>query len=239
MALRSGTGPLHLEGHILVLNCNGDLVPVMKQLTAAAQNRNHPFHGRAIVVLAEEDKERLTSLVDEVFMSMDDSARRPAIEVHTRCGRPYAVTDLVMVSAPQAAYVVLLYPSCFSGGLTPSDQAGAEAMKAATVAAMSTMGGRFGSCQQHIVVQVIRVFLLNASTRYTSPTLLLAGGLMLFRARSHSGPGWVSSEFLFGVQVPSEVPEEYQQLETVQELLAAEGAHVQAVRIPETKLVDR
>ena len=177
MALRSGTGPLHLEGHILVLNCNGDLVPVMKQLTAAAQNRNHPFHGRAIVVLAEEDKDRLTSLVDEVFMK-DDSATRPAIEVHTRCGRPYAVTDLVMVSAPQAAYVVLLYPGCFSGGLTPSDQAGAEAMKAATVAAMSTMGGRFGSCQQHIVVQVIRVFLclLNASTRSTSLTLLLAGG---------------------------------------------------------------
>ena len=41
------------------------------------------------------------------------------------------------------------------------------------------------------------------------------------------------------MQVPSEVPKEYQQLETVQELLAAEGAHVQAVRIPETKLVDR
>ena len=28
MALRSGTGPLRLKGHILVLNYNPDLVPV-------------------------------------------------------------------------------------------------------------------------------------------------------------------------------------------------------------------
>ena len=52
--------------------------------------------------------------------------------------------------------MVLLYPDCFRGGQTLQDQARAEAMKAATLAAMSTLGGRFGK-HQHIVVQASRV----------------------------------------------------------------------------------
>eukprot|EP00798_Chlamydomonas_sp_ICE-L_P032019 gene32019-16542_t len=193
MALRSGTGKLRLDRHILLLNWNYDLVPVLRQLIAAARCRSHVYHGRTIVILADKEKHILDA---DVLAAISRTAGGEAsnLEIHTRSGKPYRVADLQLVSAAEAAYVIMLYPASDSHTLSSAsipfaEHGKAEAMKAATVAAMSTLG------------------------KFNNKNLI--------------------------VQVPHDIPPEHQQLEAVQDLLAAEGLAVQVVRISEAKLVDR
>ncbi|KAG1671383.1 hypothetical protein FOA52_011880 [Chlamydomonas sp. UWO 241] len=185
LLLRSGTGPLRLKGHILVLNCNQDIVPVMQQLAAAAARRTHPFYSRAIVVLAEAEKERL----DEVVETVRDGLSGERVEIHTRSGVPYNAKDLRLVSAGSAAYVMMLFPRHVPiGKLEHDESAKVEALNTATVLALNMLGF---SATQHLVVQV-----------------------------------------------PNET-HEHGYLECIQGLMAAEGREVQALRIPEGKVVDR
>ncbi len=51
--VRAGNTEVHLQSHILVLNWNALLVPLLRQLTAASSDRQHAFHKRPVVILAD------------------------------------------------------------------------------------------------------------------------------------------------------------------------------------------
>eukprot|EP00798_Chlamydomonas_sp_ICE-L_P017041 gene17041-23333_t len=133
MALRSGTGRLRLDGHILILNWNRDLVPVLRQLIAAARSRSHVYHGRTIVILGDKEKIFLDSDVSEALRAA--GGETSGLEIHT-------------------SYVIMLYPESSIHQIqahTNAEHGKAEAMKAATVAAMSTLG-KFNN--RNLIVQV-------------------------------------------------------------------------------------
>ena len=165
--LRSGTGPLKLNGHILILNSNSELAPLLSQIQAAGMIKGHVFSGRSIVILADESKEDLEQKKSECLTYIESKkGTKGLMDIHTRSGKPYSYDDLALVSAQTAQFVVLLYPHVSSSmvesenistsqRLRLSDQADrqeakAESLKAATVAAMATLGR---TKDQNLVVQ--------------------------------------------------------------------------------------
>eukprot|EP00798_Chlamydomonas_sp_ICE-L_P027650 gene27650-7289_t len=176
-SLRSGKGHLHLSGHIVLLNWNQQVVPVISQIVAAQTCVNHPFHGRPIVVLAERDRDLMMSDISDVFKRY---GTKKTMEVHARHGKPYRVDDLNLISASQAAYILLMYP------ISVVDKSDAEALKAATVPDEMDEACQQLDVVQHLLraegthIQIVRLSEKSVVDRLIAQTALQPGVVSIY-----------------------------------------------------------
>ncbi|KAF8072886.1 Utp11 [Scenedesmus sp. PABB004] len=100
-----------------------------------------PWGGRApaVVVLADKDKAWMDSAVHDMLRD-----RGLKLEVHTRQGSPFKLSDLRRVAASRASTIIVLHPESASA-------AHAEALKASAAMAITALDP---SAQQRVVVQM-------------------------------------------------------------------------------------
>ncbi|KAG1676953.1 hypothetical protein FOA52_014829 [Chlamydomonas sp. UWO 241] len=206
-SLRSGKGPVRLHEHILLLNWNSGSVEVLSQLAHAGRIPNHPMHNRPLVVLASDDKEEMEEAIAHLRVS------DPSLELH-----PYEVKDLKLVSAADAAYVILMYPE-----LTPTPGDGRAHGGGSGGANGGSGGGGGGAAQDAEREQ-------RAKSDFESINAMTVAALSTFER--------CAAQQLV-VQMRYAVTENLRQLDVLQGLLSTADISLQVVRLPERSVVDR
>ncbi|KIY93258.1 hypothetical protein MNEG_14704 [Monoraphidium neglectum] len=149
---RNGNYPVRTSGHVLLLNWNSQSPAILRQIAAAqsATGRgsgsvlNAFLHGnwtgrQQVVILADKPKADMDAAVFETLRD-----RGAKLEVHTRQGNPFKLTDLRKVAANRARSILLLHPE--------TSQGSAEAIKAS--AAMCLTALDVAQDQQRVVMQL-------------------------------------------------------------------------------------
>ncbi|GBF90167.1 ion channel DMI1-like [Raphidocelis subcapitata] len=140
---RNGNYPVRTSDHILLLNWNSQCPALLRQIAAASQAPGRrggdgplgAFGGSAlrgggrqkVVILADRPKAEMDATVYETLRD-----RGGNIEVHTRQGTPFKLTDLKKVAAHRASTILLLHPD-------GSSQGSAEAIKASAAMCLTAL----------------------------------------------------------------------------------------------------
>eukprot|EP00877_Chromochloris_zofingiensis_P015133 jgi/Chrzof1/9874/Cz04g19080.t1 len=139
---RNGNYPVRCAGHVLLLNWNSQTTAILRQIAAAeASGRGGAaawYDHQRVVILADKSKAEMDAVVHEVLRD-----RGYKLEVHTRQGNPYKLSDLRKVAASKAGTVILLQPD-------GANAASAEAIKASAAMCLTALGSE----EQRVVVQV-------------------------------------------------------------------------------------
>ncbi|KAI8476483.1 MAG: hypothetical protein J3K34DRAFT_259587 [Monoraphidium minutum] len=149
---RNGNYPVRTSNHVLLLNWNSQSPAILRQI-AAAQSATGRGGGGALSALlrgAWGGRQQVVILADKPKAEMDAAVfetlrdRGAKLEVHTRQGNPFKLSDLRKVAANSARTILLLHPETSTGS--------AEAIKAAAAMCLTAMDGPQG--QQRVVMQI-------------------------------------------------------------------------------------
>eukprot|EP00775_Hariotina_reticulata_P013760 gene13760-13879_t len=142
---RMGNYNMRLSDHILLLNWNSGSTALLRQIASAYSDGGMYNNGRLffsnrppVVVLADKQKAIMDAAVHEMLRD-----RGLVLEVHTREGIPYKLSDLRKVAAGKASTIIVLHPD------EASSQANAEAIKSSIVMGLTALGS---APEQRVVV---------------------------------------------------------------------------------------
>ncbi|KAF6266746.1 hypothetical protein COO60DRAFT_11327 [Scenedesmus sp. NREL 46B-D3] len=143
---RSGNYNMRLSGHILILNWNGNTTSLLRQIASAYAEGGMFDNGRwlltnrpPVVVLADKKKAQMDEAVHEMLRD-----RGLHLEVHTREGNPFKLSELKRVAASKAGTIIVLHPD------SASSAQNAEAIKASVAMCITALGPQ---SNQKVVVQ--------------------------------------------------------------------------------------
>eukprot|EP00882_Tetradesmus_deserticola_P008460 GHRQ01008921.1.p1 GENE.GHRQ01008921.1~~GHRQ01008921.1.p1 ORF type:complete len:661 (+),score=305.40 GHRQ01008921.1:513-2495(+) len=143
---RSGNYNMRLSGHILILNWNGNTTSLLRQIASAYAEGGMFDSGRwllsnrpPVVVLADKKKAQMDEAVHEMLRD-----RGLHLEVHTREGNPFKLSELKRVAASKAGTIIVLHPD------SASSAQNAEAIKASVAMCITALGPQ---SNQRVVVQ--------------------------------------------------------------------------------------
>eukprot|EP00879_Flechtneria_rotunda_P014393 GHRR01015040.1.p1 GENE.GHRR01015040.1~~GHRR01015040.1.p1 ORF type:complete len:1094 (+),score=407.36 GHRR01015040.1:691-3972(+) len=146
---RTGNYNMRLSGHILLLNWSSSSTALLRQIASAyaeggmfGNGAPWPWNNRPpVVVLADKRKAQMDEAVHEMLRD-----RGLQLEVHTREGNPFKMSDLRKVAASKASTIIVLHPD------SASNTSNAEAIKASVVMCLTALGPQEDN--QRVVVQM-------------------------------------------------------------------------------------
>lgn len=136
--IRFGNRELQHAGHVVIANWNSFTVPLVRQLSAAYNDKGSIFYKQPIVILAEKNKAWMDEYLKEHV--------KTRVEVHVRSGRPYKDKDLRLVSASKASTMIVLHPEDMTSATT------GDALVTATVMGLLTLEA--DAAATNVVVQL-------------------------------------------------------------------------------------